>query len=112
MKITAFVAGCTALLALATTAEAKVLRLTCTDSATRAKYEFAFDEARNTMTTTHKDFTKPVDLEKVQTNQDGVLVWGMMHLGPATKNVLVHFGKEKWALHFSGYNDQRKDSCV
>ena len=112
MKIKAFVAGCTALLALAPTADAKVLRLTCTDAKSQAKYEFAFDETRRTLTTTHKDSTKPVDLEKVQTNQDGILVWGMMNMGPATKNVLVQFGKEKWALHFSGYNDQRKDSCV
>ena len=112
MTIRAFVAGSALILALAGSAEAKVLRLTCTDQATRAKYDIAYDDVRNALTTTHKDFTKPLVLEKTQTNEDGILVWGMMALGPASKNLLVHFGKEKWALHFSGYNDQRKDSCV
>lgn len=112
MKAGLVLAVCGALWALATPAQAKVLRLTCTDGATRAKYDVAFDQARHTLITTHKDFTKAIDVEKVQTNEDGILVWGMMNLGPASKNVLVHFGKEKWALHFSGYNDQRKDSCV
>jgi hypothetical protein len=51
-------------------------------------------------------------VEKTQTNENGILVWGVMRLRPAAKSILLHFGKEKWAVHFSGYNDQRKDSCV
>ena len=93
-------------------AEAKILRLTCTDAATRAKYEFAYDSARNTLTTTHRDFTHPMEIEKVQEEQDGILVWGMMRQRPATKNVLLRFGKEKWAIHFFGYNEKRTDACV
>ena len=103
---------CGALIGLATSTEAKVLRLTCTDAATRTKYEFSYDTARNTLATTHREFTDPVEVEKVQEEPDGLLVWGMMRLRPATKNVLLRFGKEKWAVHFFGYNEQRKDSCV
>lgn len=100
------------LLLLALPAHAKTLRLTCTDGATKAKYEFAFDTNRKALTTTHKDFTKPMVVEKTQEDEDGLLVWGVMPLGPATKNVLVQFGKERWAVHFSGYDEKRKDSCV
>ena len=101
-----------ALIGLLAPAEAKVLRLTCTDAASRMKYEFSYDTARNTLSTTHREFTEPVEVEKVQDETDGLLVWGMMRLRPATKNVLLRFGKEKWAIHFFGYNEQRKDSCV
>ena len=103
---------CGALIGLSAPAEAKVLRLTCTDATTRTKYEFSYDTARKTLATTHREFTEPVEVEKVQEEPDGLLVWGMMRLRPATKNVLLHFGKEKWAVHFFGYNEQRKDSCV
>lgn len=91
---------------------AKTLLLTCTDAATKAKYEFVYDDARNTLTTTHKDFTKPLAVEKTQQDGDGLLVWGVMPLGPSTKNVLLQFGKERWAMHFSGYDEKRKDSCL
>lgn len=112
MKFRAIMAGSVALLAITGAAEAKILRLTCTDAATKAKYEVAYDDGRNTLTTTHKDFTSPLEVEKTQTNENGVLVWGVMRLRPAAKSILLHFGKEKWAVHFSGYNDQRKDFCV
>ena len=100
---------CLALL-LALPAEAKTLLLTCQQGKT--KYEVRYDTARNTMTSTHRDFTETILVEKTQENEDGLLVWGSMPQRPSAKNLLVHFGKEKWALHFSGYNDQRKDSCV
>ena len=106
------VALCGAATALAFPAEAKTLRLTCTDAATHAKYEIAYDDMRNTITTTHKDFNKALQVEKTQKDDDGLLVWGVMPLGPATKNILVQFGKEKWATHFWGYDDKRKDSCI
>ena len=70
------------------------------------------DTVRNTLKTNHRDFDKPLIVEKTQENEDGLLVWGEMPLGPATKNLLVHFGKEKWAMHFWGYDDKRKDSCI
>jgi len=112
MTFRAIVAGSAALIAITGVAEAKILRLTCTDAATKAKYDVAYDDGRNTLTTTHKDFTSPLEVEKTQTNENGILVWGVMRLRPAAKSILLHFGKEKWAVHFSGYNDQRKDSCV
>jgi hypothetical protein len=103
---------CSAFFVLASPADAKVLRLTCTDAASKSKYEFAYDTARRTLTSTHKDFTRPLEVQKTQDNVDGLLVWGEMPLGPATKNVLLHFGKEKWAVHFFGYDEKRKDACV
>lgn len=111
-RFLAFIGSSLVIFALASPASAKTLRLTCTDGVTKAKYEFAYDSNRNALTTTHKDFTKPLVVEKTQDNGDSLLVWGVMPLGPATKNVLLSFGKEKWATHFLGYDEKRKDSCV
>lgn len=102
--------ACAIPLLLALPAEAKTLLLTCQQGKT--KYEVRYDTVRNTLKTNHRDFDKPLIVEKTQENEDGLLVWGEMPLGPATKNLLVHFGKEKWAMHFWGYDDKRKDSCI
>lgn len=91
-------------------AEAKTLLLTCQQGQT--KYEVRYDTVRNIMTSTHRDFTETIKVEKTQENEDGLLVWGSMPQRPSAKNLLVHFGKEKWAMHFWGYDDKRKDSCI
>lgn len=102
--------ACAIPLLLTLPAEAKTLLLTCQQGKT--KYEVRYDTVRNTLKTNHRDFDKPLIVEKTQANEDGLLVWGEMPMGPATKNLLVHFGKEKWAMHFWGYDDKRKDSCI
>ena len=103
-------AVCGASLVCASPVAAKTLLLTCQDGKTR--YEVSYDTARNTMSSTHRDFTQTINVEKTQENEDGLLVWGSMPQRPSAKNLLVHFGKEKWAMHFWGYDDKRKDPCI
>ena len=91
-------------------AQARKLLLTCQDS--KQKYQITYDTLTRTLTTTHKDFQQKLDVERVQEEAGGVLVWGAMRLGAATRNILVHFGNQKWARHFRGYDETWMDSCI
>jgi hypothetical protein len=101
--------GVVALLAPAP-AQARKLLLTCQDS--KQKYQITYDTLARTLTTTHKEFYQKLDVERVQEEAEGVLVWGAMRLGSATRNILVHFGKQKWVRHFRGYDETLTDSCI
>lgn len=91
-------------------AQARKLLLTCQDS--KQKYQITYDTLARTLTTTHKDFYQKLDVERVQEEAEGVLIWGAMRLGTATRNILVHFGKQKWVRHFRGYDETWTDSCI
>jgi hypothetical protein len=92
-------------------AHAKKLLLTCTDG--KQKYDVTFDTVTKKITTTHRQFTRPVATERFQEHDDGhLLVWGMMDLGTTKRNFLAHFGREKWVKHFTGYNDVTTHDCI
>jgi hypothetical protein len=90
-------------------AQAKKLLLTCQDA--KHKYQITYDTLARTLATTHREF-RSLDVERLQENEDGVLVWGAMRLGAATRNILVNFGKQKWVRHFRGYDETWTDACI
>ena len=92
-------------------ASAKVLSLTCR-TGDGYKYEIAYDTNRKALTTTHKLFVKKIEIERMEENAAGILVWGVMNNGPSTTNLLVQFGKHRWAKRFSGYTQQDTDTCL
>jgi len=91
-------------------AQARKLLLTCQDS--KQKYQITYDTLARTLTTTHKEFYQKLEVERVQEEADGVLIWGSMRLGTATRNILIHFGKQRWVRHFRGYDETWTDSCI
>ena len=91
-------------------AQARKLLLTCQDGS--HKYTVSFDTLARKLATTHKDFNRDLEVERVQEDGEGVMVWGVMRLGTATRNILVHFGAQKWARHFRGYNETWTNSCI
>ncbi len=92
-------------------ASAKTLSLTCRTS-DGYKYEVAFDASRKALTTTHKIFNKKIEIERMEENDAGILVWGVMNNGPSRSNLLVQFGKQRWSKRFSGYTHQETDTCL
>ena len=103
------IAGAIAMLPLQ--AGAKTLSQTCRTN-DGYKYEVAFDTNRKALTTTHKLFNKKIEIERMEENDAGILVWGVMHNGPSKANLLVHFGKQRWAKRFTGYTQQDTDTCL
>ena len=91
-------------------AQARKLLLTCQDGS--HKYTVSYDTLSRKLATTHKDFYRDLEVERVQEDGEGVMVWGVMRLGTATRNILVHFGAQKWARHFRGYNETWTNSCI
>ncbi len=92
-------------------AGAKTLSLTCRTS-DGYKYEVAYDTNRKALTTTHKLFNKKIEIERMEENDAGTLVWGVMNNGPSKANLLVHFGKQRWARRFTGYTQQDTVACL
>lgn len=91
-------------------AQARKLLLTCQDGS--HKYTVSYDTLSRKLATTHKDFYRDLEVERVQEDGEGVMVWGVMRLGTATRNILVHFGAQKWARHFRGYNETWTNACI
>lgn len=91
-------------------AQARVLLLTCQTGPT--KYELRYDTLRDVVTTTHPRFKRPLRIERVKEDEDGLLLWVSMTEGPSQANFLPHWGKTRWIRHFQGYDQQTTDDCL
>lgn len=91
-------------------AQARVLLLSCQSGPT--KYEVRFDTLRQVVTTNHPRFKRPLRIEQVKEDEDGLLLWVSMSEGPSHSNLLAHWGKTRWVRHFQGYDQQFTDECL
>ena len=91
-------------------AQARSLLLMCRDGA--VEYEVRFDTIRQTASTTHPRYKRPLTIERFQENEDGLLLWVSMSDGPAQSNMLAHWGKQRWVRRFHGYDQHTTDECL
>ena len=93
-----------------TSAQARVLLLICQSG--NLKYEVRFDTIRQTVTTNHPRFKRPLRVEQMKEDEDGLLLWANMTDGPSQANFLAYWGKTRWVRHFQGYDQTFTDTCL
>jgi hypothetical protein len=94
----------------ATDVQAKTLLLMCRDGA--VEYQVRFDTIRQTASTTHPRYKRPLTIERYQEDEDGLLLWVSMAEGPSQSNMLAHWGKQRWVRRFHGYDQHTTDACL
>lgn len=90
-------------------AQAQEFRMTCRGE--QGVYLVVFDSAKNTFTSTNPQFTPPYKIKRTQVDEDGALVWASVRVHYGERDVLVMFGRQKWARYFYGNGSTVEDVC-
>ena len=87
------------------------LEMTCKSAA--EKYEISYDKITGRLQSTHSKLSGSIKLGKVQSDEDGTLIWALVpgFSGSLKRDVLVSFRKEKWVKIFYGNGSADTDSC-